>query len=100
MDSNDLKSRLDFLDITQRAVKHFEGARDDATINRNNAIATNQDGAKQLYEEKIKIATEQVNFYKAVENKIISELITYPEYVSYLQDIGMAEKKETSIQMR
>ena len=94
-----LNSRLDYLHITEEAIKHFSSRKEEAIINRNNAIANNQDGAKQLYEEKIKLAGDQVNFYMSVKDKVVTELITNPKYVAYLQEIGMMESK-TDIQMR
>ena len=100
MDKETLESRLGYLKITEEAIKHFEKAKEYATINRNNAIASNQVGAKQLYENQIKLLSEQVNFYMSVEDKIITELISDPEYKKHLEDIGMIEKEQTSINMR
>ena len=100
MDNELLKSRLDYLHITEEAIKHFQERKEQATILRNNAIANNQDEVKQLYEEKIKIATEQVNFYENVKEKVVSQLINLPEYQTYLAEIGMSKQEETTIQMR
>ena len=95
-----IDSRLNYLKITEVKISSLEGKIEETIIKKNNAIASNQIGAKTLYEEQIKLATEQVNFYKSIKDKIVEDLGNFPGYINYIQNLETKGKVNTDIQMK